>query len=187
MSKKRKSRESAAVIEQQKRKTRKIIIAVAIVIAVIAIIAVVSSFQNEAQYTVSVNADGNVVIPMTDVHEEFHHFDYGGPQQLLVWKEQEGVYHTAFNTCEECYSTGRASYEFQNGTLTCQACGNSMAVTGMGNDAWGGCQPVAIPEEYRADTDSEIVIPAAVLQYSENMFETWDSGDFSVTLEEYVS
>lgn len=184
MSKKKKK--SAAEIEEQRKKSiRKTVIAVAAVMIAVTVIIIVTSFQERDQRLASVNADGDLVIPMSKVREDFHFFEYGGPQELLVWREAEGVYHTAFNTCEECYASGQARYIYQDGTLTCQACGNSMSVTGMGNDAWGGCQPVAIPEEYRNDSDTEIVIPGAVLQYSEDMFAMWDSGNFTTTLETY--
>lgn len=185
MSNKLSKKKLAAIDEQKKQKKRNMIIAAASAIAVIAVIAVVYSLSARNRFSPGINADGNVVIPMSEVHNDFHQFDFGGSVELLVWREQEGVYHTAFNTCEECYASGQASYRYQNGTLTCGFCGNVMNVSGMGNDAWGGCQPVAIPDQYRQDSDTEIVIPGAVLQYADNMFARWDEGDFSITLETY--
>lgn len=185
MGKKRTKKELAELSAQRQRNVRIGIIAAVIVIAVIVIIAIVASLREVEQRTAKINTDGNLVIPISKVKDEFHVFSYGETQEMLVWREAEGVYHTAFNTCEECYATGRAGYTFQNGVLTCQACGNTMNVSDMGNNAWGGCQPVAIPQEYRTDTDTEIVIPTAVLQYSDDMFGMWDNGDYSITLENY--
>ena len=48
-------------------------------------------------------------------------------------------------------------------------------------------QALAIPAAYRADTKTEIVFPAKLLTYSDTMFQAWDGGDFSSTLENYAA
>ena len=69
--------------------------------------------------------------------------------------------------------------------LTCSICGNQLSVSSVADASWGGCQPIAIPAEYRDDTETELVFSGDLLKYSEDMFDTWENGDFSTTLETY--
>lgn len=152
--------------------------------AVIAI--AVANRPESGTMELSLQEDGSLLIPVSEMKEAFQYVDYGETQQILVWREENGEIHTAFNTCQECFPRGNARYIYQHGILTCQSCGNQIPVETMGASSWGGCQPVAIPAEYRGDTDTEIRIPESLLDYSREMFETWENGDFSVTMAEYV-
>jgi len=129
---------------------------------------------------------GNLTVPLSDFTDDFAFVDYGGEHQLLLWRDTNGTVYTAYDSCQECYSRGNAHYTYSNGVLTCAACRNRVNVSTMATASWGGCQPIAIPAEYRADTDAAVVFPAELLQYSTEMFQTWDNGDFSVTLENYA-
>lgn len=126
-------------------------------------------------------------MPTANLTEDFQEVDYGGSHTLLFWRDEDGTIYTAFNACQECYARGNARYTYQNGTLRCQACGNQIDVQTMRTAAWGGCQALAIPAAYRADTKTEIVFPAKLLTYSDTMFQAWDGGDFSSTLENYAA
>lgn len=129
--------------------------------------------------------NGDLVIPTDDIAEELTYIDYGGSHQILIWKDNNEDMHTAFNTCQECFSRGNANYTYNNGTLTCSVCGNQIDMSSLADTSWGGCQPVSIPMEYRDDTESEIILSEELLKYSEEMFEAWENGDFSITLETY--
>ena len=129
--------------------------------------------------------NGNLIIPKEDIVENVTYIDYGGSHQILIWKDNDDTMHTAFNTCQECFSRGDAHYTYSNGVLTCSICGNQLSVSSLADASWGGCQPVAIPAEYRDDTETELVLSGDLLKYSEDMFDTWEKGDFSTTLETY--
>ena len=146
-----------------------------------------STQQDAGAITITPNENGDLVVPTANLTEDFQEVDYGGSHTLLFWRDEDGTFYTAFNACQECYARGNARYTYQNGTLRCQACGNQIDVQTMRTAAWGGCQPLAIPAAYRADTETEIVFPAKLLTYSDTMFQAWDGGDFSSTLENYAA
>lgn len=139
--------------------------------------------SQELKYNLSEN--GSLIIPKNDIVEDVTYIDYGGSHQILIWKDNQDAMHTAFNTCQECFSRGDAHYTYNNGTLTCSICGNPLTVSSLADESWGGCQPVSIPAEYRDDTESELIFSDELLKYSEDMFEAWEKDDFSSTLEVY--
>ena len=46
-------------------------------------------------------------------------------------------------------------------------------------------QPVAIPADYRDDTENELVFSKSLLEYSQEMFENWENGDLAMTMEAF--
>lgn len=169
--------------------TWKIIIAGLFVIVLVGMVIMLWSVNSTSEstpvQTFSLNSDGDLILPISELNEGFQYVDYGGAHELLVWQDSDGTVYTAFNSCQECYPRGNARYTYNNGTLTCQSCGNQISVQSMRSESWGGCQPIAIPASYRADTENEIVIPAELFTYSDAMFQLWDSGNFSMTMESY--
>lgn len=143
--------------------------------------------QDTGAITITPNENGALIVPTADLTENFQEVDYGGAHSLIFWRDEDGTIYTAFNACQECYAQGNARYTYQDGTLRCQACGNQIDVQAMRTATWGGCQPLAIPVSYRADTETEIIFPAKLLTYSDMMFQAWDGGDFSSTLENYAA
>lgn len=143
------------------------------------------SKSESVQSAYNLDKDGNLIIPIADIVDDFTYVDYGGSHQILIWKDNNEKIHTAFNTCQECIARGEARYSYNDGILTCSVCGNQVNVSSLSEENWGGCQPVAIPEAYRDDTEDTIVISAELLQYSEDMFAEWEKDDFSTTLEAY--
>lgn len=158
---------------------------VLVVLGVLVGVSVSGNTQQTQELTYAINDAGELAIPVSDITEEFQYIDYGAAHDLLLMRDSEGHFHTAFNTCEECFSRGNARFTYRNGILTCQSCGNQFNVSSIGTASWGGCQPVAIPEDYREDTETELIFPAQLLTYSEDMFQSWENNDFSVTLEGY--
>lgn len=148
-------------------------------------ISISGNSEQTQEQSIAVNENGELIIPVSDISEDFEYIDYGEPQELLLWRDENDNFHTAFNTCQECFPKGNAHYTYENGILTCQSCGNQIDVSSMGEAMWGGCQPVAIPAEYREDTETEIRLPVSLLTYSKEMFQSWEDGDFSVTLENF--
>lgn len=115
--------------------------------------------------------NGNLVVSPDDIVEDFTYIDYGSSHQILIWKDNEEDMHTAFNTCQECFSRGDANDTYSNGTLTCSVCGNQIDISSLADTSWGGCQPVSIPIEYRDDTEDEMILSEKLLKYSEDMFD----------------
>ena len=172
----------------KKKKTGAVIGAICGVgaIAVILGIAFSTGSQSPSDHlTAQLNESGDFVIAKEDIGDAFYHYDYGGEHDVLIWKDESGTIRTAFNTCEECFSKGNARYEYQNGKLVCQSCRNELPIASFGNKSWGGCQPVAVPVDYRTDTEELIVIPSKVMTFADDMFAGWENGDFTVTLESY--
>lgn len=169
----------------------KVIIAGLFVIVLIGMVVMLwaanSTDESAPIQTFFLNENGDLLLPISELNEGFQYVDYGGNHDLLLWQDSDGTFYTAFNSCQECYSRGNARYTYNNGLLTCQSCGNQINVQSMRSESWGGCQPITIPVEYRADTETEIIIPAAVFTYSDAMFQLWDSGDFSMTMENFNS
>ena len=127
----------------------------------------------------------NLIIPKEDIVENVTYIDYGGSHQILIWKDNNDTMHMAFNTCQECFSRGDARYTYSNGVLTCSICGNQLSVSSLTDASWGGCQPVAIPTEYRDDTEDNLILSEKLLNYADDMFDAWENGTFSTSLETY--
>ncbi len=174
-------------IQSDKKRNRFWICAFGIPLAVIVlVIAVVIKEQTrETNVSVTLNSNGDFVVNVADIGNEFYNYDYGGEHDILIWKDGNGTVRTAFDTCEECFSTGNAHYEYENGVLVCQSCQTEFPINSFGNKSWGGCQPVAVATDYRTDTEEQIIIPAEVLNYANDVFEAWKAGDFTVTMENY--
>ncbi|MDR1538639.1 MAG: Fe-S-containing protein [Clostridiales bacterium] len=186
---KRKEQEAAKIKElQRKRRIQYIAASSVAAVAVIGIIAAVYlNSPRELHSNISPDSSGNVAVAASSLGSGLNYFNYGGSQDLVIWKNSSGGYRSAFDVCEECFDTGRAHYTLQNDTLTCESCGTTMALENSGIASWGGCQPVSIPVEYRQDTDSDIVIPSGVLSYASAVFSSWENGDYSNTLENYAT
>lgn len=169
--------------EKRKRQKRNKIIGGVISCCVLIAVLVIVLQPRPLGFTRNANAD--VLVKASDVKNGLNFLDYGGPEQIILWRDDDGSIHTALDTCAECYGGGDVHYGLSGTNLVCSICQSSQPVTVLRNASWGGCQPVAIPASYRADTDAEIVIPADVLAFAEDVFAHWDAADYSVSLAQY--
>ena len=64
----------------------------------------------------------------------------GIAMQLLALKNSGGEVQLAYNTCQSCAGSPYAYFEYANGVLTCQNCGNRFGLDSVGRVA-GGCNP----------------------------------------------
>jgi len=92
--------------------------------------------------------------------------------EVLVVKANDGTIRTAFNTCQICYDSGRGYYLQEGDELVCQNCGNRFNVDDV-EVVRGGCNPVPILKENKADDGQNIVIPGSFLSKNKFFFSRW--------------
>ena len=187
MGKIRKMEREQAERQKKKQQKRNIIWASALICVAIGLIIWLIISQQTTSNAISVAPDdnGDLRVLSSSLSKDLNYIDYGADEEIIFWKDGSGVIRTAFDTCETCYPAGDAHFTLNRATLACSACGTTQPVSVLGTASWGGCQPISIIPEIRADTEGEVVIPAAVLAYAKQMFSRWDASDFSVTFATY--
>ncbi len=187
---KRKRLELERLAQEKKKRRKQIIIGGSLSVCVIALIAVFVMVSKPAPAsTISSipDSNGDLRVVVDSLQNGINYVDFGGNEEIIFFKDDDGVIKTAFDTCEECYAEGNVHFTLNEDTLTCNVCGTTQSVSILGTESWGGCQPLSITSDMRSDTDIEAVIPAAVLSYAEDMFSHWDTSDFSISLADYES
>ena len=94
----------------------------------------------------------------------------GIAMQLLALKNDGGEVQLAYNTCQSCAGSPYAYFEYANGVLTCQNCGNRFGLDSVGRVA-GGCNPKPV-SKYEASADA-VVVPTSELAAVAPEFKTW--------------
>lgn len=121
------------------------------------------------------NEDGDVVFQISDITEEatFYETDVNGTTVgLFAVKASDGTIRTALNTCQVCNGSPYAYFEQQDDKFQCQNCGNIFPLDMIAQER-GGCNPVPITEEERTESDTEIIIPAELLEENAARFKEW--------------
>ena len=181
-------RENEQLVRKKKRTRNQIILIISVLVCISAIVFFLvnsskSSVANSMK--VALDSNGDLHIPIGSLKSNLNYINYGGVEEIILWEDGSGVIRTAFDTCEECYSDGKVHFKLTGDTLDCNLCGTTQSISVLGTASWGGCQPVSIVPEIRRDTGDEIIIPAEVLAYAEDMFSHWDIADFSISFEAY--
>ena len=117
-------------------------------------------------------ADG-LTIQLSDLSDEplFVNWEQDGQaMQLLALKGDGGSVQLAYNTCQSCAGSPYAYFEYANGILTCQTCGNRFGLDSVGRVA-GGCNPKPV-SDCSVEVDA-VVIPTAELASVAPAFKTW--------------
>ena len=120
------------------------------------------------------SGDG-LVIPVSDLTDKPRFFTYnanGEDMEIIALTASDGSIRTAFNTCQVCYSSGNGYYKVEGNSLVCQNCGNTFGFDDIAVTR-GGCNPVPITEEDRAEQDGSIVISSGYLDDASALFENW--------------
>ena len=118
------------------------------------------------------SADG-LTIRVSELAEEPALIDWkqdGVDMQLLALKGEGGEVQLAYNTCQSCAGSPYAYFEYANGVLTCQNCGNRFGLDSVGRVA-GGCNPKPV-SDYSVEGDM-VVIPDSELASVAPAFKTW--------------
>ena len=186
---KRTVQKQARLEKKKKKQIKQLIIGSVVTVAVIIVVVFLVNFSPTAlsSQNISLDENGDLRIPVAGLQKNLNYIDFGGNEELIVWKNNDGEIRTAFDTCAECYPGGNVHFTLDGTTLTCSFCGTTQAVSMLGSAEWGSCRPLSIIPDYRSDTDTEVVVPADVLSYSAQMFNAWDADDFSISLADYRS
>lgn len=119
--------------------------------------------------------NGAVKIPLSDLSSKAKFYDVemnGTKLELLAVKASDGSIHTAFNTCQVCYSSGRGYYVQEGDELVCQNCGNRFPISEVGVTR-NGCNPVPILENERSIGKDSITISASFFEKYVTIFKNW--------------
>jgi uncharacterized membrane protein len=97
-------------------------------------------------------------------------FCYGGDAgekiRFILARGNDGVVHTVFDACRQCYSYRKGYRLTRNGSLICRLCGNRYTVDHM-MAGKASCAPVALPHQ---QTGSTIRISAADMRSGRGLF-----------------
>ncbi len=121
-------------------------------------------------------AANNWMIPLSELSAEPAFFDRtqdGVAMQLIALVDADGQVHAAYNTCQVCAGSPYAYFDYENGKLVCQNCGNAFDVSSVGAAA-GGCNPMPAAD-YRIEGDM-LVISEAELERALPSFANWKKG-----------
>ena len=136
--------------------------------------------QTDAQPTKQVDAQtaasADWTIPLSELSAEPAFFDRtqeGTAMQLIALVDEQGQVHAAYNTCQVCAGSPYAYFDYENGKLVCQNCGNAFDVSSVGAAA-GGCNPMPV-DDYSVEGDA-LVIPEAALERALPSFANWKKG-----------
>ena len=116
-------------------------------------------------------ADG-LAIPLDSLSAEPRFVDWeqdGTAMQLIALLDGNQV-RLAYNTCQSCAGSPYAYFEYADGLLTCQNCGNQFGLDSVGAVV-GGCNPLPVGEA-SVEGDS-VVIPASELKANADAFANW--------------
>ena len=178
----REALEKERKLRKQKQLHRALMIAAGCVacIALFAVMYVVAERVDTASQNliVALSEDGSLHVNRSQLKSGFNYVDWGGSEELILYRDGSDV-RAAFDTCEECYTIDSVHFVRNGDEMTCQVCGTVSALSTFGEQEWGGCRPVSIPAIARHDTDAEIVISGAAMDFAKRMFARWDSGDLS--------
>ena len=120
-----------------------------------------------------VQAAEGLIIPIDTLTEEAQFIDWmqdGVAMQLIALKDSEGVPQLAYNTCQVCAGSPYAYFEYENGMLVCQNCGNRFPLSSVGRVS-GGCNPKPV-NDYELQGD-DIVVSEETLAAGAASFKNW--------------
>jgi len=118
---------------------------------------------------------GDLIIPVADVTENASFYGYeidGKKLEVIAIKASDGSIRTAFNTCQVCYDSGRGYYKQEGDNLVCQNCGNRFTANDV-QVSKGGCNPVPIFSEDKAEDNTNITISKDFLTQTKGIFDNW--------------
>ena len=124
----------------------------------------------------TLNESGDVVIKEADITEIGSFLEYKSKDGITVGlfavRASDGTVRTAFDTCQVCNGSPLAYFVQQGNKIQCQNCGNVYSLD-MVEQERGGCNPIPIMADEKTVTDTEIIIPAALLEENAALFENW--------------
>ena len=131
----------------------------------------VESQTNETAAASGTVSDG-LKIPLDSLSAQPCFVDWeqdGAPMQLIALLDGDQV-RLAYNTCQSCAGSPYAYFEYADGLLTCQNCGNQFGLDSVGAVV-GGCNPLPVGEA--SIEDNSVVIPVSELKTNASAFANW--------------
>lgn len=96
----------------------------------------------------------------------------GVKMEIFAVKSSDGKIRTAFNTCQVCYDSGRGHYIQKGDVFVCQNCGNQFKTSDI-EKIKGGCNPVPITSDLKAEDNETIKISKSTLADAKELFSDW--------------
>jgi uncharacterized membrane protein len=125
--------------------------------------------------TVEIPSNVDLKILKSEISDKAKFYPYKAGDtymEVLAVKASDGSIRTALNTCQVCFDSGRGYYEQVDNTLVCQNCGNVFGVDDV-EVVRGGCNPVPVLKESKADDGEYITVKKEFLEASKNFFADW--------------
>lgn len=94
----------------------------------------------------------------------------GVAMQLIALRDAGGEIHLALNTCQVCAGSPFAYFEYEDGLLVCQNCGNAFSLGAVGQ-AGSGCNPLPMADW---SEDGEVLrVSGEALARNAAAFKNW--------------
>jgi hypothetical protein len=131
--------------------------------------------KSQTASTSPANIVAGIEIKKEEISDKAKFYPYeadGIKMEVLALKAKDGTIRTALNTCQVCYSSGKGYYVQEGDELVCQNCGNRFAANKVGITK-GGCNPVPISDDSKADDGKTIKIDKTYLNKNKAYFSNW--------------
>ena len=155
--------------------SRGVFAGVGIAIALIAVSLIAKGLGSPGSTADAASQGGDIIISKSEVTEtaSFIPYEAGNTKmEIIALKAPDGTIRTAFNTCQVCFDSGRGYYVQEGDVLVCQNCGNRFKASQV-ELIKGGCNPVPILAENKADDGKTITIPKDFLEQNKDLFGNW--------------
>ena len=149
------------------KRNRFLTLAVLAALALAALLSACGSGSSQSE-----TASDELTIPLDSLSDQPRFIDWeqdGTPMQLIALLDGDQV-RLAYNTCQSCAGSPYAYFEYADGLLTCQNCGNQFGLDSVGAVV-GGCNPLPVGES--SVEDGSVVIPASELKANAPAFANW--------------
>lgn len=104
---------------------------------------------------------------LTDGKADFYKLaDSGKEIAFFAVKAADGSYKTAFDACDACYKS-KKGYEQAGDKMNCTNCNQKFAISRLGPNATGGCNPGYLPNQL---SGGSIIIKASDIKTGARYF-----------------
>ena len=154
--------------------TARRLLAIVLIVAIVAVAYWIfggGSSGPEPSEGLTVNANGQLEIPMSEISNSARYYSYeasGVDVRFFTLKGSDGKVRVAFDACDVCYDNKRG-YRQDGKDMVCNNCGNHYSSDGIGTENLkGGCWPSYLPMEIE---DDKVLIKASDLKAKRYMFD----------------
>lgn len=106
-------------------------------------------------------------VKLADGKAHFYKFGENGKEiAFFAVKAADGSYKTAFEACDACYKA-KKGYEQAGDKMNCKNCNQKFAISRLGPNASGGCNPGYLPHQL---SGSSIIIKTSDIKAGARYF-----------------